>query len=80
MHEAIVLIVLVVLSEFGFIWVILAPPIAAVARDLFVYVYGRFDDPPRPAGLLPGEPLPLVEGPPLIVVPLEQPTSYERSR
>jgi predicted PurR-regulated permease PerM len=58
LHEAIVLIVLVVLSEFGLIWVILAPPVAAVARDLFVYAYGRFDDPPRPAGMLPGEPLP----------------------
>jgi predicted PurR-regulated permease PerM len=63
MHEAIVLIVLVVLSEFGFIWVVLAPPIAAVARDLFLYVYGRFDDPPRPAGLLPGQPLPQLEAP-----------------
>jgi predicted PurR-regulated permease PerM len=55
LHEAIVLIVLVVLSEFGFIWVILAPPVAAAARDLFLYVYGRFGEPPRPAGLLPGE-------------------------
>jgi predicted PurR-regulated permease PerM len=63
MHEAIVLIVLVVLSEFGFIWVVLAPPIAAVARDLFLYVYGRFEDPPRPAGLLPGQPLPQLEAP-----------------
>ena len=58
LHEAIVLIVLVVLSEFGLIWVILAPPIAAVARDLFVYTYGRFGEPPRPAGVLPGEALP----------------------
>ena len=61
LHEAIVLIVLVVLSEFGLIWVILAPPVAAVARDLFVYAYGRFDEPPRPAGVLPGEPLPVAE-------------------
>jgi predicted PurR-regulated permease PerM len=58
LHEAIVLIVLVVLSEFGLIWVILAPPVAAATRDLFLYVYGRFDDPPRPAGLLPGKALP----------------------
>ncbi len=36
-------------------WVntILAGPIVALARDLFRYVYGRFDDPPRPAGELP---------------------------
>lgn len=58
LHEAIVLLVLVMLSEFGFIWVILAPPVAAAARDAFVYAYGRLGDPPRPAGLLPGEPLP----------------------
>jgi predicted PurR-regulated permease PerM len=57
LHEAIVLLVLVMLSEFGFIWVILAPPVAAAARDMFVYAYGRLDEPPRPAGLLPGEPL-----------------------
>jgi predicted PurR-regulated permease PerM len=59
LHEAVVLIVLVVLSEFGLIWVILAPPVAAAARDLFVYTYGRFGEPPRPAGVLPGEPLPV---------------------
>jgi predicted PurR-regulated permease PerM len=56
LHAAIILILLVVLSEFGIVWVILAPPVAAAARDLFLYVYGRFDDPPRPAGLLPNEP------------------------
>jgi hypothetical protein len=37
--------------------VILAPPVAAAVRDMFVYAYGRLDEPPRPAGLLPGEPL-----------------------
>jgi hypothetical protein len=47
-----------VLGQFGLIWVILSGPIAAVIRDLFLYIYGRFDDPPRPAGVLPGEPLP----------------------
>ncbi len=35
LHEAIVLLVLVMLSEFGFIWVILAPPVAAAARHAF---------------------------------------------
>jgi len=56
LHAAIILILLVVLSEFGIIWVILAPPVAAATRDLFLYAYGRFDDPPRPAGLLPSDP------------------------
>jgi predicted PurR-regulated permease PerM len=56
MHETVVLVVLIVLSEFGLIWVILAPPVAGAARDLFRYIYGRLGDPPRPAGMLPDEP------------------------
>jgi predicted PurR-regulated permease PerM len=79
LHEAIVLIVLVVLSEFGLIWVILAPPVAAVARDLFVYAYGRFDEPPRPAGVLPGEPLPVAEeAPPGVVATVEHRKALRR--
>jgi predicted PurR-regulated permease PerM len=53
LNAAIILLVLVVLSEFGIFWVILAPPVAAAARDLFLYLYGRLGDPPRPAGVLP---------------------------
>jgi hypothetical protein len=55
MHPAVLATVVVALSQFGLVWVLLAGPAAAVARDLFRYVYGRFGDPPRPAGLLPGE-------------------------
>lgn len=62
LHQAVVLLALVALSEFGFVWVILAPSIAAAVRDLFLYVYGRFDDPPRPAGQLPGAPVPQGSG------------------
>lgn len=58
LHPAVLVIVIVAISEFGFLWVLLAAPIAAVIRDLFLYAYGRFSNPPRPAGLLPGEPLP----------------------
>jgi predicted PurR-regulated permease PerM len=58
LHPAVVVVILVVLSPFGFVWVLLAAPLAVVARDLFRYAYGRFEDPPRPAGLLPGQPLP----------------------
>jgi predicted PurR-regulated permease PerM len=56
---AIFVIVLVLLSQFGFLWVLLAAPISIVLRDLFRYVYGRLSQPPRPAGLLPGVPLPI---------------------
>jgi predicted PurR-regulated permease PerM len=57
-HPAILILILVALSQFGFWWILLATPITAVVRDLFRYAYGRFAEPPRPAGLLPGEPLP----------------------
>jgi predicted PurR-regulated permease PerM len=55
MHPAVLVVALVLFSGFGFVWVLLAAPIAIAARDLFRYVYGRVGDPPRPAGLLPGE-------------------------
>lgn len=57
-HPAIMVIIIVAVSELGFIWVLLAAPLAGILRDLFRYTYGRFSDPPRPAGLLPYEPLP----------------------
>lgn len=57
-HPALLIIVIVALSGLGFLWVFLAAPVTTVLRDLFLYVYGRFSEPPRPAGLLPGEPLP----------------------
>ncbi len=58
LHPALLVIVIVAISEFGFLWVLLAAPVTAVVRDLFLYTYGRFSNPPRPAGLLPGEALP----------------------
>jgi hypothetical protein len=55
MHPAIFVIVLVLLSQFGFLWVLIAAPFSIVVRDLFRYVYGRLSDPPTPAGVAPGE-------------------------
>jgi predicted PurR-regulated permease PerM len=52
-HPAILMPMLLLFTRFGIFWVVMAAPIAATARDLFLYAYGRFDDPPRPAGLLP---------------------------
>jgi predicted PurR-regulated permease PerM len=57
-HPAILTVVMIALAPLGLIWLLLAAPLAALARDEFLYVYGRFGDPPRPAGLLPGEALP----------------------
>lgn len=54
-HPAILILIIVSLSQFGFWWILLAAPVAAVVRDLFRYAYGRFSEPPWPAGVLPGE-------------------------
>jgi predicted PurR-regulated permease PerM len=61
LHPAILILIVVALSQFGFWWILLATPITAVVRDLYRYAYGRFAEPPRPSGLLPGEPLPAVK-------------------
>jgi predicted PurR-regulated permease PerM len=58
-HPAILVVILVIASQFGLIWLFLGAPIAQITYDLFRYVYGRVSDPPRPAGLMPGEPLPI---------------------
>ncbi|GIV88895.1 MAG: AI-2E family transporter [Chloroflexus sp.] len=53
-HPAILMVVLVVCSQvFGLLGAILSAPLSAMARDLFLYLYGRLSDPPRPAGVLP---------------------------
>jgi predicted PurR-regulated permease PerM len=57
-HPAVLVIVIVALSEVSLWWLLLAAPVTAVVRDLFRYIYGRLSDPPRPAGLLPGQLLP----------------------
>jgi predicted PurR-regulated permease PerM len=57
-HPALLVIVIVALSEVSIWWLLLAAPVTAVVRDLFRYTYGRLSDPPRPAGLLPDQPLP----------------------
>lgn len=57
-HPAILVVILVIASQFGLIWLFLGAPLAQITYDLYRYVYGRVSDPPRPAGLMPGEPLP----------------------
>jgi predicted PurR-regulated permease PerM len=78
-HPAILLIVIVALSVFSIWWVLLAAPVTAIVRDLYLYVYGRFSDPPRPAGLLPGEPLP-VSQPRAAAETQRIPLAYRHSR
>jgi predicted PurR-regulated permease PerM len=55
LHPAVLLPLLIALSQFGFFWLVVGTPLIIVARDLFRYVDGRFGSPTRPAGVLPGE-------------------------
>jgi len=57
-HPAVLVVILVIASQFGLIWLFLGAPLAQITYDLYRYVYGRVSDPPWPAGLMPGEPLP----------------------
>ncbi len=58
-HPAIMIVILVAVSQLGFLWVLLAAPIVRAVRDLYRYVNGRIADPPRPAGWLPYAPPPV---------------------
>jgi len=57
-HPLILIPGIVALSQLGVLWLLLSAPILTFASDLIRYVHGRLSEPPRPAGLLPGEPLP----------------------
>jgi len=57
-HPVLLIVAIAALSQFGLVWALLAAPVVVITRDLFRYTWGRFSDPPRPAGLLPGEAVP----------------------
>jgi predicted PurR-regulated permease PerM len=54
-HPGLLIPAIVVLSQFGVIWLFAAAPFMAIARDLVRYASVRLADPPGPAGVLPGE-------------------------
>jgi predicted PurR-regulated permease PerM len=58
-HPAILVPGVVALGQFGIVWLLLSAPLIAVLHDVLRYVHGRLSDPARPAGVLPGEPLPV---------------------
>jgi predicted PurR-regulated permease PerM len=43
----------VVLGQFGLLWLLLSAPILTVAADIVRYLHGRLAEPPLPAGVLP---------------------------
>jgi predicted PurR-regulated permease PerM len=53
-HPAIMVPGVVLIGQFGLIWLVLAAPIVAISVDLVRYIYGRLSEPPKPAGVLPG--------------------------
>jgi predicted PurR-regulated permease PerM len=53
-HPAVLIVLMIVFGQvFGLLGIILVAPVAAAARDVFRYVYGRLQDDPQPAGVLP---------------------------
>jgi len=54
-HPGLLIPAIVVLSQFGMIWLFAAAPVVAIVRDLVRYANARLSDPPGPAGVLPGE-------------------------
>jgi predicted PurR-regulated permease PerM len=56
-HPGLLIPAIVVLSQFGLVWLFAAAPAIAIIRDLVRYANLRLAEPPGPAGVLPGEKL-----------------------
>src|SRR4051794_5137976 len=54
-HPGLLIPAIVAMSQLGLIWLLIAAPILAIARDTVRYLAGRLDDPPKPANVIPGE-------------------------
>ena len=52
-HPAILVPGVVMIGQFGLLWLLLSAPIVAIAVDLVRYLHGRLSEPPLPAGVLP---------------------------
>ncbi len=73
-HPAILIPGVVVLSQVGLLALLLSAPILAFGSDLVRYLHGRMSEPPRPAGVLPGEPIPVAR----TASPARVPAVYRR--
>jgi predicted PurR-regulated permease PerM len=72
-HPAILVPAVVMIGQFGVLWLLLSAPIVAILVDLVRYFSGRLSEPPRPAGVLPGVPAPAATSP---SAPKEIPSAY----
>jgi len=52
-HPAILVPGVVLIGQFGLLWLLLAAPIVAIVVDLVRYVHGRLSEPAAPAGVIP---------------------------
>jgi predicted PurR-regulated permease PerM len=52
-HPAVLVPGVVLVSQFGLIWLLLSAPIVAIANDVVRYIHGRLSEPAQPAGVLP---------------------------
>jgi predicted PurR-regulated permease PerM len=57
-HPAILVPGIVIFSQLGLLWLLLSAPILTFLSDLVRYLHGRLSEPPRPAGVLPRQPVP----------------------
>jgi predicted PurR-regulated permease PerM len=77
-HNAVMALLAIMLSQIGFVYAALSVPIIILSRDIFRYVYGRLNDPPRPAGLLPDDPRPIAPPDQQVLIKLRKPLVYQR--
>jgi predicted PurR-regulated permease PerM len=78
LHPGLLIPGVVILGQFGPLWLLLSAPILSFGADLVRYLHGRLSDPPRPAGFLPGEPV--TRGATSISRTAPVPVAYRRHR
>jgi predicted PurR-regulated permease PerM len=52
-HPLLLVPAVLVVGQFGLVWLLLSAPIASFVADVIRYAHGRLSEPPRPAGVLP---------------------------
>jgi predicted PurR-regulated permease PerM len=78
-HAAVMALLAIMLSQIGIVYALLSVPIIVLSRDIFRYVYGRLNDPPRPAGLLPDDPRPIAPPEQQVLITTRKPLVYRRA-
>jgi predicted PurR-regulated permease PerM len=78
-HAAVMALLAIMLSQVGFVYALLSVPIIILSRDIFRYVYGRLNDPRRPAGLLPDDPRPIAPPDQQVLITTRKPLVYRRA-